>query len=39
MKEYFSLLPAKVCWELMSRVIRGPDSMMLFQRKGKVPAG
>ncbi|XP_018787520.1 PREDICTED: epidermal retinol dehydrogenase 2 isoform X2 [Bactrocera latifrons] len=33
------LLPAKVCWELMSRVIRGPESMMMFQGRGRVPAG
>ncbi|XP_055386383.1 short-chain dehydrogenase/reductase family 16C member 6 [Condylostylus longicornis] len=32
-------LPSKMCWELMSRVIRGPDSMMLFRGRGKVPAG
>ncbi|XP_064548557.1 short-chain dehydrogenase/reductase family 16C member 6 [Drosophila montana] len=33
------LLPAKMCWELMSRVIRGPESMMLFQGRGRVAAG
>ncbi|XP_054741519.1 short-chain dehydrogenase/reductase family 16C member 6 isoform X3 [Anastrepha obliqua] len=33
------ILPAKVCWELMSRVIRGPESMMMFQGRGRVPAG
>lgn len=38
-EHFYSLLPAKMCWELMSRVIRGPDSMMLFRRKGKVPGG
>lgn len=34
-----SLLPAKMCWELMSRVIRGPESMMMFQGRGRVAAG
>ncbi|XP_037928439.1 short-chain dehydrogenase/reductase family 16C member 6 isoform X2 [Teleopsis dalmanni] len=33
------LLPAKMCWELMARVIRGPDSMRLYQGRGKVAAG
>uniref|UniRef100_A0A1B0G671 Hydroxysteroid 17-beta dehydrogenase 11 n=1 Tax=Glossina morsitans morsitans TaxID=37546 RepID=A0A1B0G671_GLOMM len=33
------LLPAKVCWELMSRVIRGPDSMMMFERRGCLATG
>lgn len=33
------ILPAKMCWELMSRVIRGPESMMLFKGRGRVAAG
>ena len=33
------LLPAKMCWELMSRVIRGPESMMMFQGRGRVTSG
>uniref|UniRef100_A0A1A9ZN68 Uncharacterized protein n=1 Tax=Glossina pallidipes TaxID=7398 RepID=A0A1A9ZN68_GLOPL len=33
------LLPAKVCWELMFRVIRGPDSMMMFERRGCLATG
>lgn len=37
--QFFSLLPAKMCWELMSRVIRGPESMMMFQGRGRVAAG
>lgn len=26
-----SLLPAKMCWDLMYRIIRGPQSMMMFK--------
>uniref|UniRef100_T1PJH0 Short chain dehydrogenase n=1 Tax=Musca domestica TaxID=7370 RepID=T1PJH0_MUSDO len=33
------LLPAKMCWELMSRVVRGPESMMMFKGRGRVAAG
>ena len=36
---FFSFLPAKMSWELMARVMRGPNSMMLFKGRGKVAAG
>lgn len=36
---FFSLLPAKVCWELMHRVIKGPQVMMEFKGRPKVAAG
>ncbi|XP_055711116.1 short-chain dehydrogenase/reductase family 16C member 6 [Phlebotomus papatasi] len=32
-------LPSKVCWELMARVMKGPNSMMLFKGRGRVAAG
>lgn len=27
---FSSILPAKLCWLLMSRLVRGPESMMQF---------
>ncbi|XP_053672317.1 epidermal retinol dehydrogenase 2 [Anopheles nili] len=33
------LLPAKACWDLMYRVIKGPESMMGFRGRGKATAG
>lgn len=33
------LLPAKMCWELMYRVVKGPESMMGFRGRGKATAG
>ncbi|XP_026321476.1 short-chain dehydrogenase/reductase family 16C member 6 [Hyposmocoma kahamanoa] len=33
------LLPAKMCWDLMSRVMKGPQSMMEFKGKPKVAGG
>ncbi|XP_037033851.1 short-chain dehydrogenase/reductase family 16C member 6 [Bradysia coprophila] len=33
------LLPAKMCWELMSRVMKGPTSMRMFKGRGRVAAG
>lgn len=36
----YSLLPAKMCWEMMIRVIKGPQSMMMFKKgRGNVAAG
>ncbi|XP_073961605.1 short-chain dehydrogenase/reductase family 16C member 6-like [Choristoneura fumiferana] len=32
------LLPAKMCWDLMHRVMKGPQSMMEFKGKPKVAA-
>lgn len=34
-----SLLPAKTCWELMSRVMKGPQSMALYKGRGKSQSG
>ncbi|XP_047992451.1 short-chain dehydrogenase/reductase family 16C member 6 [Leguminivora glycinivorella] len=31
-----NLLPAKMCWDLMHRVMKGPQSMMELKRKPKV---
>ncbi|XP_041777479.1 short-chain dehydrogenase/reductase family 16C member 6 [Anopheles merus] len=33
------LLPAKMSWELMYRVVKGPESMMGFRGRGKATAG
>ncbi|KAG6445121.1 hypothetical protein O3G_MSEX003741 [Manduca sexta] len=33
------LLPAKMCWDLMHRVMKGPQSMMEFKGKPKVAPG
>jgi len=33
------LLPAKTCWELMMRVLRGPESMALYKGRGKSKSG
>jgi len=33
------LLPAKMCWELMYRVMKGPASMMQFKGRGRATAG
>ncbi|GBP40018.1 hypothetical protein EVAR_19145_1 [Eumeta japonica] len=33
------LLPAKMCWDLMHRVMKGPQSMMQFKGKPKVAGG
>ncbi|XP_063365434.1 short-chain dehydrogenase/reductase family 16C member 6 [Cydia amplana] len=33
------LLPAKMCWDLMHRVMKGPQSMMELKRKPKVAGG
>ncbi|XP_013189729.2 short-chain dehydrogenase/reductase family 16C member 6 [Amyelois transitella] len=33
------LLPAKMCWDLMYRVMKGPQSMMDFKGKPKVAGG
>uniref|UniRef100_A0A023EQU0 Putative hydroxysteroid 17-beta dehydrogenase 11 n=1 Tax=Aedes albopictus TaxID=7160 RepID=A0A023EQU0_AEDAL len=33
------LLPAKVCWEMMSRIMKGPQTMMGFRGRGKATAG
>uniref|UniRef100_A0A182F4V7 Uncharacterized protein n=1 Tax=Anopheles albimanus TaxID=7167 RepID=A0A182F4V7_ANOAL len=33
------LLPAKMCWELMYRVMKGPETMMGFRGRGKATAG
>ncbi|KAG7312160.1 hypothetical protein JYU34_001621 [Plutella xylostella] len=33
------LLPAKMCWDLMHRVMKGPQSMMEFKGKRKVAGG
>lgn len=35
----FSLLPAKMCWDLMINVIKGPQSMMMYKGRGRVAAG
>lgn len=35
----FSLLPAKMCWDLMKNVIKGPQSMMMYKGRGRVAAG
>uniref|UniRef100_A0A336MF17 Short-chain dehydrogenase/reductase 3 n=1 Tax=Culicoides sonorensis TaxID=179676 RepID=A0A336MF17_CULSO len=32
-------LPAKMCWEMMHRVMKGPESMMLFRVRGRATAG
>lgn len=39
LKYFFSLLPAKMCWELMHRIIKGPQVMMDFKGRPKVAAG
>lgn len=36
---FFSLLPAKMCWDLMIHVIKGPQSMMMYKGRGRVAAG
>lgn len=36
---FSSLLPAKMCWDLMHRVMKGPQSMMEFKGKPKVAGG
>jgi all-trans-retinol dehydrogenase (NAD+) len=33
------ILPAKMCWEMMSRVMKVPQSMMTFRGRGRATAG